>query len=161
MQLRRSSFVESLFGGFWCRIWWFVDIVSVRARNLLNLKRCIYNEFVCFYTSTNIICDDCHAFFRYLFWHWFLMGFGIEFGSNICHFLLVGARWTQYYIHRSGHLSAAVLWAIGVMETQRYPITLRLAAFSVGIKRKFHLNCTFSFVGKALNATATRVTIYI
>ena len=48
-----------------------------------------FNDFT---LQRNMICDDFPNLFRYQFWHWFLMRFGIDFGSILgafCNFLNV------------------------------------------------------------------------
>ena len=44
-------------------------------------KQCSRNELTYFYTLENMISDDSHDLFRFLFWNWFLMSCGIDVAS--------------------------------------------------------------------------------
>ena len=45
-----------------------------------------FNDFT---IKRNMMFDDCSDLFRYQFWHWFLMTFGIDLGS------ILGPLWRQ------------------------------------------------------------------
>ena len=70
--------------GFWYIFWCLFDTFSVRAHNLLNLKKYrFYNDLKWFYHSEKHDFWWCSWFFHYLFWHWFLLSSGIDFSTPL------------------------------------------------------------------------------
>ena len=61
-----------------------------------------FNDFT---LQRNMIFDDFPDLFRYQFWHWFLMRFGIDFGS------ILGA-FSNYFHVFSTSFFASIFWLI-------------------------------------------------
>ena len=79
-----SLFFESLLGGFGCHVWWFVDTFFVRARDLLDLQNALCWTWIYMFLHIKFnVFWWFHLKKNYLFWHWFLMSFGIAFAPRI------------------------------------------------------------------------------
>ena len=77
--------------GFWSNCWCFFDTFYRSHMQPSKTSKTLgftlnFNDFT---IQRNMIFDDFPDLFRYQFWHWFLMTFGIDFGS------ILGPLWHQ------------------------------------------------------------------
>ena len=82
---------SSILGWMLVSLLMFFNTFSARVRNLLNLQNHILKmNLHDLILQRKIRFDDFHDIFRYLFWLWLLMSFGIDVSSSL------GAFWHQF-----------------------------------------------------------------
>ena len=84
-------FFHRFWDGFWYHFWCFCWYLSrSHMQPSKPSKTFVFTmNFNVFTIQRNMIVDDFPDLFRYQFWHWFLMTFGIDFGS------ILGPLWHQ------------------------------------------------------------------